>query len=233
MSHSPALVARCALVWLGATTLLLGIAGFLARDLLEALLVVRSGGLAGHSFNTLLVWLCSLVLEMCCAWLWLTSSVAILMAARGWPLHRMRACPMFVRQAVLLACGVAVIGSAVSPAHAAPPDTDPAHAGQAVIGQTLDGLPLPERAVQRAAHWAAMSRTPQARIVPALRRSPTSNRVEVRAGDTLWSIAARTLAYDASVGTINDRRHELYALNRNVIGPNPDLILPGQELRLH
>jgi LysM repeat protein len=48
---------------------------------------------------------------------------------------------------------------------------------------------------------------------------------EVKAGDFLWKIAAEQLG-DAS------RWPELYALNKDVIGDNPNLILPGQKLRL-
>jgi nucleoid-associated protein YgaU len=53
----------------------------------------------------------------------------------------------------------------------------------------------------------------------------------VRRGDSLWSIAAQIL------GTEDARRIARYwplihRANRGVIGPNPDLIMPGQRLRL-
>lgn len=47
----------------------------------------------------------------------------------------------------------------------------------------------------------------------------------VKSGDNLWEIAKRTLQ-DAS------RWREIYAENREVVGTNPDLIYPGQVLRI-
>ena len=55
--------------------------------------------------------------------------------------------------------------------------------------------------------------------------------VVVRAGDSLWSIAARELGPTATPEAITARWHAWYAANRHVIGSNPDLILPGQVLR--
>ena len=57
-------------------------------------------------------------------------------------------------------------------------------------------------------------------------------RVVVRAGDSLWSIAARELGPNASAEAIAARWPEWYAANRQVIGSDPDLILPGQVLRI-
>ena len=57
-------------------------------------------------------------------------------------------------------------------------------------------------------------------------------RVMVQAGDSLWSIAARELGPDASAEAIAARWPEWYAANRQVIGSDPDLILPGQVLRI-
>jgi LysM domain len=56
--------------------------------------------------------------------------------------------------------------------------------------------------------------------------------VVVHRGDTLWDLAARHLgpgATDAQVATEWPRWH---ATNRSTIGPDPDLILPGQRLRV-
>jgi len=56
-------------------------------------------------------------------------------------------------------------------------------------------------------------------------------RVVVKPGDSLWSIAARELGPDASAEAIAARWPEWSAANRQVIGSDPDLILPGQVLR--
>ena len=58
-----------------------------------------------------------------------------------------------------------------------------------------------------------------------------SDHVVVRRGDTLWDIAARALGPDASVADIAASWPGWYAANRSTIGPDPDLILPGQLLR--
>lgn len=56
--------------------------------------------------------------------------------------------------------------------------------------------------------------------------------VVVHRGDTLWSIAARHLGPDASAGEIDRSWHQWFALNRDRVGVDPDLILPGQVLRV-
>jgi nucleoid-associated protein YgaU len=57
-------------------------------------------------------------------------------------------------------------------------------------------------------------------------------RVVVHPGDSLWSLAAHELGPDASAAEIAARWPEWYAANRQVIGSDPDLILPGQVLRV-
>ncbi|MEB3284918.1 MAG: LysM peptidoglycan-binding domain-containing protein [Candidatus Sericytochromatia bacterium] len=55
--------------------------------------------------------------------------------------------------------------------------------------------------------------------------APSSENYDVKAGDYLWKIAREQLG-DASRWT------EIYALNRDIIGDNPNLIQPGQKFRL-
>lgn len=54
--------------------------------------------------------------------------------------------------------------------------------------------------------------------------------VTVRAGDSLWSIAAEHLPADATAAQIDAAWHEWYQANRDVIGDDPNLIRPGQVL---
>lgn len=54
--------------------------------------------------------------------------------------------------------------------------------------------------------------------------------VVVRAGDTLWDIAARHLGADADAAAIAAAWPRWYDANREVIGPDPDHILPGTHL---
>jgi nucleoid-associated protein YgaU len=55
--------------------------------------------------------------------------------------------------------------------------------------------------------------------------------VTVAPGDSLWLIAARRLGADASQGEVAAAWPRWYAANRDVIGPDPNLIHPGQRLR--
>ncbi len=56
--------------------------------------------------------------------------------------------------------------------------------------------------------------------------------VVVHRGDTLWSLAADRLPADAPASVILQAVYQWYRLNRPVIGSDPDLILPGQILRI-
>lgn len=50
-------------------------------------------------------------------------------------------------------------------------------------------------------------------------------------GDTLWDIAAKHLGPDATPADIAAEWPRWYAANKEVVGPNPDFILPGEHLR--
>lgn len=53
----------------------------------------------------------------------------------------------------------------------------------------------------------------------------------VRVGESLWGIAKEELGGRASDGVVEARMRQWYAVNRQVIGPDPNLIRPGQVLR--
>ncbi len=55
----------------------------------------------------------------------------------------------------------------------------------------------------------------------------------VTGGDSLWAIAAQQLPADASNKDIAERWQEIYELNREALGNNPDLIHPGTLLTLN
>lgn len=57
---------------------------------------------------------------------------------------------------------------------------------------------------------------------------------KIKAGDSLWAIAQeQVVGKDASADEIDAAWREIWRLNRNVIGDNPSLIKPGQEIRLN
>ncbi|GAA1577420.1 hypothetical protein GCM10009804_37500 [Kribbella hippodromi] len=63
-------------------------------------------------------------------------------------------------------------------------------------------------------------------------RAAAAIRVVVRDGDSLWTLAARELGTGATDDTIATRWLDWYAANRQLIGPNPNLLIPGQVLQV-
>jgi len=68
------------------------------------------------------------------------------------------------------------------------------------------------------------------RPAPPELRASHADGIVVHRGDTLWSIAARHLDPTATAADIDAECHRWFAANRDVIGEDPDLILPGQLL---
>ncbi len=59
-----------------------------------------------------------------------------------------------------------------------------------------------------------------------------AGRVRVRAGDSLWSIAGHRLGPAAPASRIQQEWPRWYAVNRQLIGADPNLIRPGTRLRI-
>jgi hypothetical protein len=155
----------------------------------------------------LLVAVCATALAGALCWLWVitTATVSALLVGHrpSWPGGA-------TRRLVLLACGAAVVAGPALPAHAA--------GGEGA--DLLSGLPLPDRAT-----------APTARREPLL---PTPSRAAsgayvVQPGDSLWSIARAHPALDL---TVDERWRSIWRANHDLVGDDPDLILPGQALRL-
>jgi subtilisin family serine protease len=105
------------------------------------------------------------------------------------------------RAAAAACLGLAVAAGTATAAAAAGPG-----------GPRLDGLPLPDRPLGRAAptHVSAV--------------------VTVRPGDTLWALSAATLPATAADAAVDRAWRQWYAANRHTVGPDPDLLVPGQRL---
>jgi nucleoid-associated protein YgaU len=158
----------------------------------------------GDSFDVALVWGCAGAVAAATCWLWVVATVVTIDALRGLETVRRRGIPAVVRTALLVLGGAAIAGGLASPVVAV---------GQGPVGpHVLAGLRLPERVAVGPAAGAPV-------VTPAVRE------VRVAPGDTLWDIAARRLGAGASWPAI-------YALNRDVIGPDPGVIRPGQRLAL-
>ncbi len=111
------------------------------------------------------------------------------------------------------ATAVVVLGLAVTAGTGAAAAADPAGTGPpAPAPAGLDGLPLPDRPVGGGT------------------RSPAPAEVTVRSGDTLWDLAAAELPARAADSVVDRTWRAWYAANRRTVGPDPDLLLPGQRL---
>lgn len=170
------------------------------------------------TFEDLLVACAAAALMACLGWLWVVTTVTVagLISGRACAAHGL------TRRLVLMACGVAVVVGVSSPALA----------GSGSIDSTLAGLPLPDRAVASAPKVSTTTRAPApAPATSAPAPAASGDRITIHPGDSLWSIARAELGPTAGIGEIDTRWRALYAANRREIGPNPDLVRPGQHLR--
>jgi hypothetical protein len=192
--------------------------GGLLAPVLEGWAAWQRGGTATVGFDTALVWACAVVGLAVTCWLWITATVVVADAWRG-SRRRRRGVPVFVRRATLAMCGVALTGGVTGilsgPALAAGSDAGPDLAPQ------LTGLRLPERVAV-------------APLAPGDEQSTSTaqSTVLVEPGDTLWQIAADHLGDDATDVETARAWPAIYALNRDLIGPDPGHIEPGQRLRM-
>jgi nucleoid-associated protein YgaU len=168
-----------------------------------------------------------------------------------------RLAPQFVRRAAGALTGAAVLIGPAAPAFAA--SDAPTRAGStstavtagaatptsaaardAVPGSTAYAatLPLPDRPAPAPAVATAPpgGRTPHraaAAVLPSLRPQLQKPRAEVvvMRGDTLWGISARHLGPEATRAQVAAEWPRWWHANRDLIGPDPSLLLPGQVLR--
>jgi hypothetical protein len=194
---------RCTLVWLAATALAAATVGIVGAD------AAALGAGLGADLEQALVRSGSAVLVGCAAWGWLATTAVVLQAARGRAAHGVRGVPQAWRRLVLLACGTTLAAAGLG--------------GTASADNGLDGLPLPDRATDGAPAVAPP-------LAPA--RPAALDHLVVRPGDSLWTLAATRLGPHASADEIDRLWRRLYRLNRSALGPDPDLIRPGQQLRL-
>jgi nucleoid-associated protein YgaU len=148
----------------------------------------------------------ALALAVC--WLWLL--LGVVSAALD-----IRLGPRWVRTLTAVALGVTALHG---PAGAEPSGERAVPSASAGV---LAGLPLPDRAVAIAARAPAAART-----------GPVASTVRVRAGDSLWSIAAAMLPPETSPNDVSAAWQRIAAANTDVLGPDPDLIFPGTTLQV-
>lgn len=172
----------------------------------SALDLVRDpGNVPSSSFGDLLVQCCAVAAVGATLALWLVTTQVALAVLRTPTLPDRRVGR--VRAALLAACGIAALRTTM-PAQAAPPDGPEPRP----VAELLAGLPLPDR---------AEGSGPRA-----------GTTVLVRPGDSLWTLAARALGDGASRAEVASYWRRLLDLNAPATGADPDLVHPGQRLRL-
>ncbi|WZH53197.1 MAG: LysM domain-containing protein [Nocardioides alkalitolerans] len=210
-----------------------------------------SGSGTPATYDALLVALASTALLVAAPWCWVLVVLVCIDALRGAE-RRRRGCPVVLRRGVLLALGVTTAVALAQPATAGTaPAADPSTTGETAVGtagavgalaggraasptaELLDGLPLPDRpdglvpAVGPAT--AADAGTGPG---PGPAGDEDLPHHVVVTGDDLWSIAAAHLPPAADDTAALEATLALHRANADVIGPDPDLILPGQRLDL-
>lgn len=200
---------RCAAVWI-AVTMTTAVSG------LSAAAVWRNGVATSTllRFDDLLVAACSAALLAAMSWLWVITTVTVADLARG---RAPRTRSGQAQRIVLVLCGIAVSTAVATPASAQAPGSP------AVVPPTgahlLTGLPVPDRVTAPVAdHSDPPPAHPRAADVHV-----------VSAGESLWSIASQRAGNRQSV---ESAWRELWQHNHELVGPDPDLIRPGQRLRI-
>lgn len=136
--------------------------------------------------------------------------------------------PNVVRRMVQAALGASIVaGTTGQLAYAAAPAQHPASVA-ATRAAGARNLPLPDRPTPHGAHSPKPDRPGDH---GDRHRQHGDHAVVVHRGDTLWGIAASQLSGPATNQRIATAWPHWYAANRSVLGPDPNLILPGQRLQ--
>jgi nucleoid-associated protein YgaU len=175
---------------------------------------------------------------------WLTAGLLLCLAAatrRGdgrLDLVAQAVTPLVVRRLAALLLGLGLVGAPLALALPAQADrttaaaTQPAEPTEPPVDMPALDRWTPDLPVAPPSAASTQPAEPPALLVTRPhRRRVVSEDVVVRRGDTLWDIAARALGPNASAADIAASWPGWYAANRSTIGPDPDLILPGQRLR--
>ena len=144
--------------------------------------------------------------------------------------------PVLLRGLVRAALGLTVAGGPLVAGTAAFADPPTFPTLDRVVATTLAPAPPATNALPVPAPGpTGTTATPTARTTPTTATAPTKTSaavhvVVVRAGDTLWDIAARHLPTGHTDADVARSWPRWYAANRAVIGPDAGQIRPGQQL---
>lgn len=216
------------LIVLLATAALVGLSGWLAGIALAGWHdVVESGA---REFEPLIAAPTATAAAVVGWWLTVSVLVSTVHLLRGLPRPAVSA--KVVHRVVAIALGVGLSAGAL-PAVAATP-------APPSVSWTVQGwgtaAPAPTASTSAPGGWLpAPPPTPDVVVggtrPPAAEASTQASVVVVR-GDSLWRIAAEHLGPQATDAEIAEAWPAWYEANADVIGDDPDLIYPGQELRV-
>ncbi len=240
-------------VALVSTAALVVLALAVRAPLAEATGALRAGTVARTGFDDLLVWLCAgaAVPAAGCWWVGTLRLVAATRPGTSTAAPHPAGVPRWWRRVVLAACGATLLtgpvapsvasGERVEPAPTALTGTLPAATGD-LPATGPDGLPLPDRVagttrLPGAAPGPGTPVPPTARALAPPAAGPTAPAVvRVLPGDSLWRIAEthlrRTGDPHPTAADVAVHWRAIHAANGALIGPDPDLLLPGLRLRL-
>ena len=212
MSRGNATTVRCLTVWVAVTTAAAATC-WLAGGAAAALARPETWQ---RSFEDLLVAVCAAALLVCAARLWWVTTATTVALVRG---RVPRGGHGLTRRLVLAACGAA--GSPGSRPRRWP--------GRA---PTSGGSPVSPSPTGPPQVWSARGRARTDNPPVSGPSRVTGEEVVVRAGDSLWSLAAARLPATSGPDEIEKAWRAVYAANRAEIGADPSLIRPGQRLHL-
>ena len=180
--------------------------------------------------------LAELVVGLLLGWLALGALVTLagcLPTALGGSAARLstRISPALLRSVVAAAVGGSIAVGSAATAVAAP--TGPGDSARVVATASPTGT-LPDPGWTPAPPPAPpTTRSGDVSLVSAAARAGRAGEADVvvRRGDTLWAIAERHLGHRADPAQIAREWPRWYAANRQVIGPDPNRLQPGQLLR--
>ena len=165
------------------------------------------------------------------AWVAVVLALAVTAALPGAAGAAARRCARAITPRALAGVLTAAAGTTLlaAPASAAPGSSGSSPVVPAATARALPSPVLPISPAAPTTPTAPAALPPRhAPQPPADDRSPT---VVVRPGDSLWTIARTHAPPGAAAADVARSTTRWYAANRGVIGTDPDLIHPGQQLQ--
>lgn len=212
--HVHASAGRCGAVWSAVTVGAAVVVHALRHDLAPPPGAAR--------FDAWLLAGCAWAVTACACWAVVATGAVAVAAARHGTVARLPCVPEPARRLVLRACGIAAAGAVTGGLALAAPAT-------ATPGALQQDRPTtPHEPVVTAAPGPPGTRAPSA----APPRGTHASHLVVHRGGSLWAVAERALGPSASTADVAAYWPRVHRANRSTVGPDPDVVHPGQRLAL-